>query len=186
MCKATANISATPVPLFAFDCCFVLCFHSTLRCPEPLLSVLIAAWSTADGFEQPRLKVIVVVHLLLLFFRVHLRPSWLSHPLLLSCLDYPSSRLPTESRSKEGVDCCIYPPNLPSHLVQKHIISNDHRLCLCVCRACFVGPRQSNRQPRWRRRQQKAFERCWVAPGGHRPTIRRPLDMVSMVVLSVK
>jgi hypothetical protein len=44
-----------------------------------------------------------------------------------------------KSRLKE-VDWCIYPPNLPSHLVYKNIISNNHRpgLCFHQDQGCLV------------------------------------------------
>ena len=57
---------------------------------------------------------VIVVASTSFFSPVHLHPRWLLRSLLL-----PSPRLPIESNwiEVEEVDCCINPPNPPSHLV---------------------------------------------------------------------
>ena len=57
---------------------------------------------------------VIVVASTSFFSPVHLHPRWLLRSLLL-----PSPWLPIESNwiEVEEVDCCIYPPNPPSHLV---------------------------------------------------------------------
>jgi hypothetical protein len=107
-----------------------------------------------------------VVHLLLLFFRVHLRPSWLSHPLLLS-----SRRLPIVSITNrikvERVGWLLHLPAQPpitSCAKAHHLQQSSHiaRICASSTEAVSLA-RQSNEQPRWQRRQQKVFGGCWVA-----------------------
>ena len=160
----------------------VLCcvFIRHIRRPEPLLLMLIVAWSTVDGFEQPRLKIIVVSSLFTSFFSSvsTFGPVDCHVPSSSHRLDYQSNRI--ESRSKE-VDCRIHPTQSPiTCCVEAHHLqqSSIARVCASSTEAVSLA-RQSNEQPRWQRRQQKAFGGCWAALvaivrqfGGHRTWFR--------------
>jgi hypothetical protein len=71
-----------------------------------------------------------------------------------------SHRLDNQSnRGRKRLIVTFTPPNLPSHVVYAHHIqqsSHIARVCASSTEAVSLA-RQSNEQPRWQRRQQKAF-----------------------------
>jgi hypothetical protein len=93
-----------------------------------LLLMLIVAWSTADGFEHSRLKVIVVSSLFTSFF------SSVSTFDPVDCYVPSSShRLDDQSnRGRKRLIVAFTAPNLPSHLVEEahHLQWSLHALVL--------------------------------------------------------
>jgi hypothetical protein len=169
----TANTSANPFSLFAVDCCFALCFHSTHSPSKTLALMLIVAWSTADGFEQPRLKVIVMSSLFTSFSSVStFGPVDCHIPFSSHRLDYQSNRIEVE---RGWLLRSLYP--FSHHMLCRNtssptIIVHRPRLCF-VHRGCFVGPPIKSTAS-------VATEAATGVlgvlggSGGHRPTIRRP------------
>jgi hypothetical protein len=120
----------------------VLCcvFVRHIRRPEPLLLMLIVAWSTVDGFEQPRLKIIVVSSLFTSFFSSvsTFGPVDCHVPSSSHRLDYQSNRIEVER------GWLSHSPHPISHHMlcrstSSPTIIDRPRLCF-VHRGCFVGP----------------------------------------------
>jgi hypothetical protein len=159
MCKLQTYLLQIQFPSSQLIVVLRCVFIRHIRRPEPLLVMLIVAWSTTNGFEEPQLKVIVCLH--------SSPPSSLpcpsSTPLIVM---FPHSSIVSitnriKSRSNEEVDCCIYPLNLPSHLASKHIISNDHHPRLSLSQGCLLTPQSYRQQRRWRRQKECVLGAIW-------------------------
>jgi hypothetical protein len=141
MCKNICKSSFCHRQLIVVHLCWRsgVVIRQTIRCPELLLSV-----SIANGFEQPRLEVIVSL------------PCQSSTPLIVTFP--PPSIISTTNRIElnRGRKRLIvtFTRNLSSHLAKKHIISNDHRLPCASAEAVLLTrqtlTRQSYRQQRHR------------------------------------
>jgi hypothetical protein len=178
MCKLPTHLQiqfSSSQLIVVFRCVFI----RHIRRTEPLLLMLIVAWWTADGFEQPRLKVIVMSSLFTSFSSVFtFGPVDCHIPFSSHRIDYQSNRIEVE---RGWLLRSFYP--FSHHMLCRNtssptIIVHRPRLCF-VHRGCFVGPPIKSTAS-VATEAATGVSGVLSGSGGHRPTIRRPSDMVSI------